>query len=201
MDGNVHTYKARLVAKGFIQTYGVNYVETFSPIADTRAIRILIAIAAFYDYEVWQMDVKTAFLNGYLNEDIYMVMDNSKHGYILMQERLDLNKTQGASTPEEVKRMQNLPYASTVGSIMYDVRCTRPDVVFAQNITSLFQQNLGEPHWTVVKTILKYLRNTKDMFLVYGGNPESELRIDCYCKAGFETDRDEIKSQTGYIFI
>ncbi|GKB75411.1 hypothetical protein Tco_0942306 [Tanacetum coccineum] len=52
---------------------------------------------------------------------------------------------------------------------MYDVRCTRPDVAFAQNITSRFQQNPGELHWTAVKNILNYLRNTKDMFLVYGG--------------------------------
>ncbi|GJT62465.1 retrotransposon protein, putative, ty1-copia subclass [Tanacetum coccineum] len=73
MDGNVHTYKARLVAKGFTQTYEVDYEETLSPVADIRAIRILIAIAAFYDYEIWQMDVKTAFLNGYLDEDIYMM--------------------------------------------------------------------------------------------------------------------------------
>ncbi|GJU22746.1 putative retrotransposon protein [Tanacetum coccineum] len=50
-------------------------------------------------------------------------------------------------------------------SIMYAVRCTRPDVAFAQNMTSRFQQNPGEPHWTAVKNILKYLRNTKDMFL------------------------------------
>ncbi|GJT11098.1 retrotransposon protein, putative, ty1-copia subclass [Tanacetum coccineum] len=128
-------------------------------------------------------------------------MDNSKRGHIPMQERLDLNKTQGASTPEEVKRMQNVPYASAVGSIMYAVRCTRPDVAFAQNITSRFQQNPGECHWTAVKNILKYLRNTKDMFLVYGGNPKAELRVDCYCDAGFETDRDDIKSQTGYVFV
>ncbi|GJS26998.1 zinc finger, CCHC-type containing protein [Tanacetum coccineum] len=93
-------------------------------------------------------------------------MDNSKLGHIPMQERLDLNKTQGASTPEEVKRMQNAPYASAVGSIMY-----------------------------------AYLRNTKDMFLVYGGNPEAELRVDCYCDAGFETNRDDTKSKTGYVFI
>ncbi|GJT98686.1 retrotransposon protein, putative, ty1-copia subclass [Tanacetum coccineum] len=66
MDGAVHTYKARLVAKGFTQTYEVDYEETFSPVADIRAIRILIAIAAYYDYEIWQMDVKTAFLNGHL---------------------------------------------------------------------------------------------------------------------------------------
>ncbi|GJV73470.1 hypothetical protein Tco_1493465 [Tanacetum coccineum] len=126
-------------------------------------------------------------------------MDNSKRGHILMQERLDLNKIQGASTPKEVKRMQNVPYALAVGFIMYAVRCTRPDVAFAQNITSRFQQNPGELHWTVVKNILKYLRNTKDMFLVYGGNLEAELRVECYSNAGFETDRDEIKSLIGYL--
>ncbi|GJU60010.1 hypothetical protein Tco_1237776 [Tanacetum coccineum] len=307
MDGIVHTYKARLVAKGNTQLYGVDYEETFSPVTNIRAIRILISITAYYDYEIWKMDIKTTFLNGYLDEDIYMHqeagikdlmrkskgldllkismslsyiqkasgvmlhflhlvmvddiiimgnhipslqsvkdylgkcfamkdlgeasfilgikiyrdrskrliglgqnaymdkilkryrMDNSKRGHIPMQERLDLNKTQGASTPKEVKRMQNVPYASAVGSIMYAVRCTRPDVAFAQNITSRFQQNPGELHWTAVKNILKYLRNTKDMFLVYGGNPEAELRVDCYCNTGFEIDIDDMKSLTGYI--
>nr|GEY29833.1 reverse transcriptase domain-containing protein [Tanacetum cinerariifolium] len=102
-------------------------------------------------------------------------MDNSKCSYIHMQERLDLNKTQGASTPGEVKHMQNVPYASVVGSIMYAVRCTKPDVAFAQNITSRFQQNPGQPHWTVVKTILKY--DTKSqigyVFVLNGG------AVDC----------------------
>ncbi|GJR82586.1 retrotransposon protein, putative, ty1-copia subclass [Tanacetum coccineum] len=73
MDGIVHVYKARLVAKGYTQLYEVDYEETFSPVADISAIRILISIAAYYDYEIWQMDVKIAFLNGYLDEDIYMV--------------------------------------------------------------------------------------------------------------------------------
>ncbi|GJW29896.1 retrotransposon protein, putative, ty1-copia subclass [Tanacetum coccineum] len=73
MDGIIHTYKARFVENGFTQTYRVDYEETFSPVADIRVIRILIAITAFYDYEIWQMDVKTAFLNGFLDEDIYMV--------------------------------------------------------------------------------------------------------------------------------
>ncbi|GKF15038.1 retrotransposon protein, putative, ty1-copia subclass, partial [Tanacetum coccineum] len=73
MDGAVHTYKARLVPKGFTKTYGVDYEETFSPVADIRAIRILIAITAFYDYEIWQIDVKTTFLNGNLSEEVYMV--------------------------------------------------------------------------------------------------------------------------------
>ncbi|GKB43678.1 hypothetical protein Tco_0888620 [Tanacetum coccineum] len=85
-----------------------------------------------------------------------------------MQEKLKFSKSQGASTPAEIQRMQNIPYASAVGSIMYDVRCTSPDVAFAQNITSQFQQNPSELYWTTVKNILKYLRNTKDMFLIYG---------------------------------
>ncbi|KAK8685928.1 hypothetical protein V6N13_124959 [Hibiscus sabdariffa] len=72
MDGNVQTYKGRLVPKGYRQIHGIDYDETFSPVAMFKSIRILLAIAAFHDYEIWQMDVKTAFLNGKLEEDVYM---------------------------------------------------------------------------------------------------------------------------------
>jgi len=72
-DGNVSVYKARLVAKGFRQVHGIDYDETFSPVVMIRSIRIILAIAAYYDYEIWQMDVKTAFLNGYLEENVYMM--------------------------------------------------------------------------------------------------------------------------------
>ncbi|GKD30289.1 retrotransposon protein, putative, ty1-copia subclass [Tanacetum coccineum] len=254
MDVIVHTYKARLVAKGFTQTYRVDYEETFSPFTDIRAIRILIAIAAFYDYEIWKMDVKTAFLNGYLDEDIYMVQPEGfvdpKHPrkvcklqrsiYGLKQASRSWNKrfdeeikkfdfSQNLDEPcvyqkasgsnvtflilyiddiiimgnhilnlqsvktylancfaikdlgeaefilgikiyrDRPKRLIGLGQIAYMdktfkryrmdnskrGSIMYAVRCTRPDVAFAQNITSRFQQNPGEPHWTAVKTILK----------------------------------------------
>nr|GEW00493.1 mitochodrial transcription termination factor [Tanacetum cinerariifolium] len=77
MDGSVHIYKARLVAKGYTENPGIDNEETFSPVANIRAIRILIAIAAYYDYEIWQMDVKTAFLNGYVNEEVYMEQPES----------------------------------------------------------------------------------------------------------------------------
>jgi hypothetical protein len=72
-DGNVTIYKARLVAKGFSQVQGVDYDETFSPVAMLKSVRIMLAIAAFFDYEIWQMDVKTVFLNGFLKEELYMI--------------------------------------------------------------------------------------------------------------------------------
>jgi hypothetical protein len=73
MDGNVHVYKARLVAKGFRQVQGIDYDKTFSLVAMLKSIWIILAIVAYFDYEIWQMDVKTAFLNGNLEEDMYMI--------------------------------------------------------------------------------------------------------------------------------
>jgi hypothetical protein len=71
MDGNVHIYKAQLVGKGFKQIHGVDYDETFSSVAMLKSVQILLAIAAYFDYDIWQMEAKTAFLNGYLSEDVY----------------------------------------------------------------------------------------------------------------------------------
>ncbi|KAA0043452.1 gag/pol protein [Cucumis melo var. makuwa] len=71
--GKVQTFKARLVAKGYTQNKRIDYEETISPVAMIKSITILLSIATFYDYEIWQMNVKTAFLNGNLEENIYMV--------------------------------------------------------------------------------------------------------------------------------
>ena len=72
-DGQIDTFKARLVAKVYRKRQGVEYDETFSPVAMIKSIRILLAIAAHYDYELWQMDVKTTVLNGNLEEEVYMI--------------------------------------------------------------------------------------------------------------------------------
>ena len=65
--------KLDLLRKGFRHVQGVDYDETFSPVAMLKSVRIMLAIAAFYDYEIWQMDVKIAFLNGFLKEELYMM--------------------------------------------------------------------------------------------------------------------------------
>ena len=71
-DGTIQTFKARLVAKGFTQKKGLDYFDTYAPVARITSIRILFALASVYKLHVHQMDVKTAFLNGDLKEEVYM---------------------------------------------------------------------------------------------------------------------------------
>jgi hypothetical protein len=94
--------------------------------------------------------------------------------------------------------MSKVPYASAIGSIMYAMICTRPDVSYALSVVSRYQADPGESHWTLVKNILKYLRRTKDVFLVYGG--EEEIVVTGYTDASFQTNTDDSQSQSGFVF-
>ena len=71
-DGFIDKYKAKLVIKGYEQKEGLDYFDTYSSVTRISSIRMLIAIAAIHNLEIHQMDVKTAFLNGDLDEEIYM---------------------------------------------------------------------------------------------------------------------------------
>nr|GEU90492.1 hypothetical protein [Tanacetum cinerariifolium] len=112
--------------------------------------------------------------NAYIDKILkWFTIDASKSGSLPMKPNVDLSKTLGPSTPAEVKRMKGVTYAWVV----------------------------GESHLTAMKNILKYLRNTKDTFHVYGGDSTTELSVTCYNDIGWETDRDDIQSQVGYVFV
>ncbi|KAL0278018.1 UNVERIFIED_CONTAM: Retrovirus-related Pol polyprotein from transposon TNT 1-94 [Sesamum radiatum] len=93
--------------------------------------------------------------------------------------------------------MSDISYASAVGSIHYAVQCTKPDVAYALSVTSRYQACAGEAHWSAVKNSFKYLRRTKDMFLIYDGG---ELILEGYSDASFQSDDDDAKSQSDFVF-
>jgi hypothetical protein len=127
-------------------------------------------------------------------------MDKSKKGFLPIRNGESLSMTQCLATEKEKSVMEIIPYASAIGSIMYSMLSTRPDVALALSLTSRFKNNPRIPHWKVVKSILKYPRNTKDMVLVYGGC-EEELSVKGYVDASFDTGPDDSNSQTGYVFL
>ena len=100
-----------------------------------------------------------------------------------------MSKTQNPTTAEDRERMKVIPYASTRGSIKYAMLYTRPIVYLAMSLARGYNSDPGVDHWTAVKNILKYLKRTKDMFLVYGG--DKVLVVNGYVDASFDTDPDD----------
>jgi hypothetical protein len=125
-------------------------------------------------------------------------MEQSKKGFLPVSHGIHLSQKQCPAAANERERMSKVPYASAIGSIRYAMISTRPDVSYAISATSRYRADPGEGHWTMVKGILKYLRRTKYMFLVYGG--KEELVVTGYSDASFQTDPDELKSQSGFVF-
>ncbi|XP_059663471.1 secreted RxLR effector protein 161-like [Cornus florida] len=93
--------------------------------------------------------------------------------------------------------MKRIPYASAVGSLMYAMVCTRLDICYSVGIVNRYQSNLGLNHWSAVKNILKYLRRTKSLMLVYGSDDMVPVE---YTDSDFQSDLDARSFTSGYVF-
>ncbi|KAF5781986.1 putative RNA-directed DNA polymerase [Helianthus annuus] len=304
-------YKARLVVKGFSQRKGIDFDEIFSPVVKMSSIRVILGLAASLDLEVEQMDVKTAFLHGDLDKEIYMEQPEGfrvkgkedyvcklqkslyglkqaprqwykkfesvmgKQGYrktisdhcvffqrqecrencsaeerikqVVFYERLgpakqilgiritrdraskklhmsqeqyiekvlsrfNMAKAKAVSSPltpnfkltdkdcpsskEEIEDMDKVPSASAVGSLMYAMVCTRPDIAHAVGVVSRFLSNPGKKHWEAVKWIFRYLRGSSKLGITFGnGKP----MLVGYTDSDLAGNKDNMKSTSGYL--
>ncbi|KAL0288543.1 UNVERIFIED_CONTAM: Retrovirus-related Pol polyprotein from transposon TNT 1-94 [Sesamum calycinum] len=245
-DGSIDKYKARLVAKGFKQKEGLDFFDTYSPVTRITSIRVLIAIAALYDLEIHQMDVKTAFLSGELDEEIYMEQPKGFEFLAKKRRSVDLSnlymgladvilgikisktsdglalsqshyvetilktfkayESPPAKTPVDLNlhlaKNKDEPecqieYSRIIGSLMYIMNCTRPDIAYSVNKLSRFTSNPSKDHWKGLIRVLRYLKYTSNYGLHYTRYPAV---LEGYSDANWISDSKDTKSTSGYVF-
>ena len=321
-DGSIDKYKARLVIKGYKQKEGLDYFDTYSPVTRITSIRMILAIAALRNLEVHQMDVKTAFLNGVLDEEIYIeqpegfsapgqekkvcrlvkslyglkqapkqwhekfdramvangfrinecdkcvYVKNTENGYIILclyvddmlivgsdddiikstkkmlnssfdmkdmgladvilgikiskssnglilsqshyvdkiLEKFNKNDSGVCKTPVDLnlhlsknksESVSQLEYSRVIGSLMYLMSCTRPDIAYAVSKLSRYTSNPGSDHWKGITRVLRYLRYTRSYGLHYTRYPAV---LEGYSDANWISDMKDTKSTSGYVF-
>jgi hypothetical protein len=327
-NGEIERYKARVVAKGFSQIYAIDYEETFAPVVKWTSIRILLALSARLDLEIHQMDVKTAFLNGELEHDIYMqpppgcadygrddivwklrkslyglkqasrawytkakdelkklnfTRSNSDHAVFTYSSRAKIciialyvddlmiisndlpllrrkkrqlmstfkmkdlgeihwflgleitrdrarrlitvsqtryvsdvvarfgfTNTRSVTTPMapglKLPRLTHPDpdvntheFQSRLGSVMYAMLGTRPDIGYAITSLSQYSSNPGEEHWTAINRLLRYLNATKHFKLIYNGNSKHDDETG-YSDSDWAGDPRDYRSVSGFVF-
>lgn len=324
-DGSIERFKARVVARGFEQVAGIDYGETFAPVAKFQSIRLVLALAAKHDMEIHQMDVKTAFLYGLLDEDVYMEQPEGYAGdrsmvwkllrslYGLKQSprnwyreldaflvslrfrrtisdqsiyvrsdaggliivgvyvddltiaaerkdtlndfkakmsarysmkdlgeihfilglqvrrnratrtlhlsqtqyvrsvlaRFDMETCKPAKSPLPAKcvltkrkegeaGVDATEYLKAIGSLMYAMLGTRPDLAFAIGLLARFSSDPSSTHWSSLVHVLRYLQHTKDLGITYGPGLDE---LEGYTDADFATSDPERRRVTsGYVF-
>nr|GEW57222.1 retrovirus-related Pol polyprotein from transposon TNT 1-94 [Tanacetum cinerariifolium] len=170
--------KARLVARGYRQEEGIDFEESFAPVARLEAIRIFLMFAAHKNMVVYQMDVKTAFLNGNLREEVYVIQPD---GFV------------DPDNPNHVYKLKKALY----GLKQLHARASRPDLQFAICMCARYQARPTEKHLHVVKRIFRYLRGTVNRGLWYP--KDSSIALTSFADADHAGCQDTRRSTFGTV--
>ncbi|XP_058782988.1 uncharacterized protein LOC131657627 [Vicia villosa] len=129
-------------------------------------------------------------------------MSNSKPVVTPTNPQFKLSIDQCPSTDVERAYMNNIPYANIVGSLMYAMVCTRPDIAYAVSLVSRYMANPGKAHWQALKWILRYINGSLNRVLIYGGalGEDGKAVIEGYVDSDYAGCMDSRKSISGYVF-
>ncbi|GJX87578.1 retrovirus-related pol polyprotein from transposon TNT 1-94 [Tanacetum coccineum] len=188
--------KARLVAQGYLQEEGIDLEESFTPVARIEAIRIFITNAASKNMTIYQMDVKTAFLNGELKKEVYgsqlegfkFGMDSCDPVDTPMVDRLKLDEDPLGIPVDQTR------FRSMVGSLMY-LTASRPDLVFAVCMCARYQASPTKKHLEALKRVFRYLRGTINWGLWYP--KDTAMALTAYADADHAGCQDTRRSTSG----
>ena len=124
-------------------------------------------------------------------------MDSAKPVSTPLAWHFRLSAVMSPSSEKENIHMTRVPYANTVGSLMYAMACTHPDIAHAVSVVSIYMTEPSRKHWEVVQWILRYLKGTVDKGLVYGGKT---CKVSGFVDSDYARDLDRRRSTTGYVF-
>ena len=128
-------------------------------------------------------------------------MVDAKVVNIPFAQHFKLSHAQSPTDEKILKEMKRIPYSNAVGSLMYAMVCSRPDLARAMSMISRFMANPGKEHWTAVKWVFRYLKGSINKVLIYGGAKDfKEPSITGYSDADYASDLDRRRSITGYVF-
>ncbi|XP_041011256.1 secreted RxLR effector protein 161-like [Juglans microcarpa x Juglans regia] len=127
-------------------------------------------------------------------------MDQVKLASTPLGQHCKLSTSQTPESELEIEFMQQIPYANMVGSVMYAMVCTRPDLTYAISVVSRFMSNPGKAHWQATKWLLRYISGTTNLGLKYGSNVKKGCELEGFVDADYAGNVDTRKSLTGYVF-